>query len=666
MAITGSLTAWGADTLDQWQWRNPLPYHGYVLHRVIYANGSFLAVGEDGVTLGSTDGTNWTFNCLTPPDSFSGVVYSGGLYVAVGSRSAPDQVGDRPVILTSTDGLSWTSQDIPDPLLTLLTAVTYADGLFMAVGAGTDPFLQGYGAILTSPDGIHWTSQQSGVASVFWGVAYGNGTYVAVGGQGEVLSSPDGVSWSSWVSLDPDDMLEPDNFQGLSYVNGIFFALSGLGILTSTDGSTWGRQRGLSAAEPREVAYGDGSFVAIADGQFGVSTNGTNWSLGSLPGGTSLGGIAFGNGTFVTAAPGTLLGSSSGAQWNRLLGLEIISLFSDVAYGNGLFLAVGEDGTTLSSQDGVQWTPGSCPITPGLDPYPGLTFGQGAFVAVGDRGTIAASPDGVQWNLCLSGVSAQLYSATYANGLFFVGGDGGTLLTSGDGTNWTRRTTGVGTTLWDLAYGNGTLLVLCIDSTLLTSTNLADWTNVGNPTSPTNPVQSVAFGNGTYVAVAQYAFLHSTNGVDWSPARSGAEQLVTPTRVRFVGGTFVAVGASGGILSSMNGTDWVSHRAGTQRPLTGVAYGAGSYVVAGDDGVLLQSGATLPWNLWLGPVASLGNGACAVTIQGAPAHNWELQASTNFVSWVPLMSVFSTNASLQFIDYDATNYSRRFYRALGW
>jgi hypothetical protein len=55
-----------------------------------------------------------------------------------------------------------------------------------------------------------------------------------------------------------------------------------------------------------------------------------------------------------------------------------------------------------------------------------------------------------------------------------------------------------------------------------------------------------------------------------------------------------------------------------------------------------------------------------LSIQGAPAHNWELQASTNLVSWVPLMSVFSTNSSLQFIDYNATNYSRRFYRALAW
>ncbi len=667
-AITGSLTLWAADSLDQWQWRSPLPYHGYVLSRVIYANGSFLAVGEDGVTLSSADGTNWTFNRVTPPDSFSDVVYGRGLYVAVGYRSAPDQARDRPVILTSTDGLSWAAQDIPDPLLILLTTVTYGDGLFVAVGTGTDPFLQSYGAILTSADGLHWSSQHSAVGSLLWGVAYGNGTYVAVGDQGEVLTSPDGVSWSSWVSMNPYGMLLPDHFQGISYINGTFIALTEPGMLISTDGRSWEHQHGFpSVGEAAlHVAYGNGRFVATGVGMIGVSTSLTNWSMQSLGAGTIFRGIAFGNGMFVTVAPSTLLGSTNGAQWTRLLGPEIISWFTAVVYGNGLFLAIGEDGTTLRSQDGVQWTQGVCPITPGDDPYPGLTFGQGLFVAVGDRGTIAASPDGVQWSLCRSGVSARLYGATYATGLFVVGGDGGTLLTSGDGTNWTPRTTGVNTTLWDLAYGNGTCLVLCIDGTLLTSTNLADWSNLGNPTSPTNPVQSVAFGNATFVAVTRNAFLHSTNGVDWSAARSGTEQLVTPVRVRFQGGTFVAVGAGGGILSSMDGINWVSHSSGTQRALHGLAYGAGTYVVVGEYGAVLQSGGAPPWSLRLGPVASLANGACAVTIQGEAGHNWELQGSTNFVNWVPLTSLFSTNTSFQFINCDATNYNHRFYRARGW
>jgi len=156
MTVAGALTACAADSLDQWQWRNPLPDYGCILNRVLYANGSFLAVGEDGLTLSSSSGTNWTLNRITPPEGFLDVVYVGGMYVAVGHHRAPDQSQDTPVILTSSNGLNWAVQDSPDPSVTTLLRVTYGNGLFVAVGTGVDPvFGNGYGAILTSPDGLN-------------------------------------------------------------------------------------------------------------------------------------------------------------------------------------------------------------------------------------------------------------------------------------------------------------------------------------------------------------------------------------------------------------------------------------------------------------------------------------------------------------------------------
>jgi hypothetical protein len=177
---------------------------------------------------------------------------------------------------------------------------------------------------------------------------------------------------------------------------------------------------------------------------------------------------------------------------------------------------------------------------------------------------------------------------------------------------------------------------------------------------------SVASGNGVFVAAGQSNFCWSTNGTDWTAAQPGPEQWVNPWLVRYGGGTFVAVCQGGGILSSADGQNWVSHNSGTTLTLNGVAYGAGVYVVVGDCGVVLASSAAAPWSLRMGPVDLLPGGACAVTIEGAAGHNWELQASTNLVNWTPLLDLFSTNTSLQFIDADATKYSRRFYRARGW
>jgi hypothetical protein len=63
-----------------------------------------------------------------------------------------------------------------------LNAVTYGNGLFVAVGNG--------GTILTSPDGVNWTRRTSGTSDWLSGVTYGNGTFVAVGSGGIILTSP--------------------------------------------------------------------------------------------------------------------------------------------------------------------------------------------------------------------------------------------------------------------------------------------------------------------------------------------------------------------------------------------------------------------------------------------------------------------------------------------
>ncbi len=67
-----------------------------------------------------------------------------------------------------------------------------------------------------------------------------------------------------------------------------------------------------------------------------------------------------------------------------------------VAYGNGLFVAVGgyvsllsSAGVILTSRDGVSWTKRTSGTGSLL--Y-GVAYGNGTFVAVGDRGTIITSP----------------------------------------------------------------------------------------------------------------------------------------------------------------------------------------------------------------------------------------------------------------------------------
>ena len=44
--------------LKNWHWRSPLP-QGNLLYNVVFVNDTFIALGEFGTILTSSDGTNW-------------------------------------------------------------------------------------------------------------------------------------------------------------------------------------------------------------------------------------------------------------------------------------------------------------------------------------------------------------------------------------------------------------------------------------------------------------------------------------------------------------------------------------------------------------------------------------------------------------------------------
>ena len=279
------------------------------------------------------------------------------------------------------------------------------------------------------------------------------------------------------------------------------------------------------------------------------------------------------------------------------------------------------------SNDGRQWTNFSSGVTA---PLRDITYGSGVFLAVGDNGSLVTSKDGNTWLVRDSGTSSSLYSATYGNGIFVVSGGDGTVLTSTNGIGWTVGTSGTGTGFSGMAYGGGLF---------------------------------VGVGSGSW-ANATTSILTSTNGLDWASVSSSATAgwLV---RVCHGRGIFTAVGYNGAMMTSTNGLNWVNRNSGTSTPLTGVAYGDSTFLTVGFGGTILQSGVLPSPALRLGPILNSADGAVTVTASGTQGYSWEVQASTNLSSWAPLLNLVTTNATMQFIDTGTTNFTRRFYRAVG-
>jgi hypothetical protein len=392
-SIGGGTVDLNAAPLEQWHWRNPLP-QGNPLNNVLFVNGNWLAVGELGTILTSTDGTDWVRQETDVLDDLRDCAYGAGIYVVV---------GDLGTVLTSADGIEWTQQY--DGTFYALNGITYANGQFVAVGEQA--------SIFTSPDGVDWMQRSSGNWELF-DVIQAAGMYVAVGGvlptistaaEGVVLTSPDAHKWALRViTSDPP-------FNSVAYGNGQFataasgpYDATGF-IWTSGDAVTW---RTINAPElygSPKLFYDQGKWL-FADGSSSSSYVGV----------------------------GTLFNSTNLSDW-VVVTTNTIPV-SGIASTEGRFIASHIDGTFSTSPDALDW----------IDSLPGalpnylrdLEYVNGSFCAMGNN-QIAYSTDGMVWtNLITLTNTGNLTGITYGNGRYVAGGEYRTIWTSTNGLDWTN------------------------------------------------------------------------------------------------------------------------------------------------------------------------------------------------------------------------------------
>ncbi|MEW6160762.1 MAG: hypothetical protein AB1813_25315 [Verrucomicrobiota bacterium] len=285
-----------------------------------------------------------------------------------------------------------------------------------------------------------------------------------------------------------------------------------------------------------------------------------------------------------SSTPRTILTSTNGFDWQLLESSEQRGL-SDIGYGNGRFVAVGENNRSanrpgiVSSTDGLKWTPVDLVLENALF-LQAICFGNGRFIAVGVgfdaegmTPAMISSSDGMNWNYRqLEFPNNGLDDVTYGQDRFVAVGGGGaffdfssttsTIVTSTDGINWTSQESGATSWLKNVAYGNG---------------------------------------------------------------------------------RFVATGSHGALLSSTDGVKWRRHNLdalnlGSRPWANALSFCNGYFVAAGSLGGIIQSGNII--NLSLAPAAD--GGQLKLSLAGSKGLEYGIEASTNLVQWRNLTNISST------------------------
>ncbi len=192
-----------------------------------------------------------------------------------------------------------------------------------------------------------------------------------------------------------------------------------------------------------------------------------------------------------------------------------------IAYGNGMYVAVGGKGLVYSSRDGENWRRG-CMHTD--DDFIDVAWGNGRFVAIShgyvvSEMTVHISEDGVRWRDVPFPYGPAIYLSRicFAGGYFFAfqKGGGSTLFISADGVNWSYVV--FPEDLNGLVFGSGKYVAVS-DDRYYVSSDLADWTALTFPV----PAYSykVSYGDGHFVVLAENEgesfSLTSPDAVNWS------------------------------------------------------------------------------------------------------------------------------------------------------
>ena len=285
---------------------------------------------------------------------------------------------------------------------------------------------------------------------------------------------------------------------------------------------------------------------------------------------------------------------------------------NDIAYGDGRFVAVGQDrgGKMAYSSDGVTWTVVSN-STFGRSWISGIAYGLNRFVAVGHEGTIAYSSDGINWTAVKKTPFRRndIYGVVYGNGMFVAWAFAKDMAYSPDGITWTavKNTPFKGK--------EGIKIVHCGDKffafhhtyetdRIASSTDGKTWTVVkSNPLGKKAPIYTVAHANGQFVALGIQTLAYSPDGITWT---AEAASLYVPIFLYSAGvndiaygdGTFVIVGSNGKTAYSSDLINWTtiadstfpfsytSDRSGFtyDGDIWDIAYGNGRFVATGRDG----------------------------------------------------------------------------------
>src|ERR1043166_43509 len=637
-----------------WRWSNPEP-HGANIVDMSFAGGLVVQVGENGQIFTTEDLVSFIPRDSHTTNYLRAVTFFGGRIVITGERGT---------VLFSDDPFIFYLLDLATP--DWLEGVAASSNLVVAVGDN--------GAIYSSTNGVVWSRQFPVTTTWLRSIDYGGtGVFVAVGERGTVLRSVTGTN--AWAVTNIGVNVTND-LNKVAWIKDHFIVAADSGkAWKSVDGLVWQTVTNLAATNDLFGATGlVGSQALAGDLELRLNDSGTIWSnqltavTNAAPAWTYFCTLWDGLEYLVAGRTGMIVEgvkANGASAWAPPVS-TIRQWLWNVARFPDYYLAVGDHGTILSSDNGADWNLELIPTNFLNSVFLGVGGRSNFFCVVGSQGSILYSSNALIW----TGVSPppttnDLQGIVASSNLFVATGGNGRILTSIDGSNWLRQTSSVSAFLASVEVFPGGYVAVGDAGVILTSPNATNWTQ--RPSGTTNWLSQVRYLNGGLIAVGENGtILTSVDGVSWQPRNSGSTSWLNATER--VGSNYFIFGTQGTVLTSTNLINWISTSMITKKSLYGAATFHGQLVSAGAEGVIVRTRILPDWTPITIQNFSRSSGQNIFLFSGNLDQHFTLDRSTVLSNWnatVPLEFLDGSGTLLYLENADLK--SNEFYRGtLTW
>jgi signal transduction histidine kinase len=272
--------------MGNWAWQMRSPSVRRWLFDLTWVAGLYVAVGDRGVVMTSTEGVDWDLEVV--PESLANVIFLGvggttNLLVAAGSQGglmiSPNTLtnvvwtNDFGTVITqavSTLGIIWQAIE-PRPATNDLQGVTFHDGRYYVSGDR--------GLVLSSGDGTNWVRHQTPTTRLLSGIVGFPAGVVATGDDGAMVFSAEGTDWVELPAFTTNWLYR------VRYLNETLFAVGQGGVIyRSTNAVDWQMQSSGVTQWLNDVSWVGGRYyIAGTGGAVLASEDGLTWTgLGTI------------------------------------------------------------------------------------------------------------------------------------------------------------------------------------------------------------------------------------------------------------------------------------------------------------------------------------------------------------------------------------------------